>query len=209
LTVLPRTYACADRAIFRLRHRVSAALRFSGVTKAFSFFKIIPQLTGRSGGTCHKRIRRRDYENLYVGNNTGAVEFNPASLAVRRSPCPRRISQRRRSAKGNSCSSIAKELIQPVNVDTPDAHFRQFLLEQFGGATAAALQYWVQSFHVENAGICDMLQDIAIEEFGHLEMVGKLIAQHTSKIDHTSIHDAPIFRVKGGGPHFLDSPGAC
>jgi Mn-containing catalase len=33
----------------------------------------------------------------------------------------------------------------------------------------AALQYWVQSFHVENAGIRDMLQDIAIEEFSHLE----------------------------------------
>jgi Manganese containing catalase len=43
-----------------------------------------------------------------------------------------------------------------------------YLLEQFGGATGeltAALQYWVQSFHVENAGIRDMLQDIAIEEF--------------------------------------------
>jgi Mn-containing catalase len=28
-----------------------------------------------------------------------------------------------------------KELIQPVNVGTPDAAFGQFLLEQFGGAT--------------------------------------------------------------------------
>jgi hypothetical protein len=40
-----------------------------------------------------------------------------------------------------------------------------------GGATGeltAALQYWVQSFHVENAAIRDMLQDIAIEEFSHL-----------------------------------------
>ena len=40
----------------------------------------------------------------------------------------------------------------------------------FGGATGeltAALQYWVQSFHVENAAIRDMLQDIAIEEFSH------------------------------------------
>ena len=46
----------------------------------------------------------------------------------------------------------------------------------------AALQYWVQSFHVENAGIRDMLQDIAIEEFSHLEMVGKLIAQHTRSL---------------------------
>ena len=49
-----------------------------------------------------------------------------------------------------------KELIQPVNVGTPDARFGTYLLEQFGGATGeltAALQYWVQSFHVENAGI--------------------------------------------------------
>jgi Mn-containing catalase len=105
-----------------------------------------------------------------------------------------------------------KELIQPVHVDTPDAQFGVFLLEQFGGATGeltAALQYWVQSFHVESAGIRDMLQDIAIEEFSHLEMVGKLIAQHTSKIDQTGVYDAPLFKIKGGGPHFLDSQGSC
>ena len=105
-----------------------------------------------------------------------------------------------------------KELIQPVNVGTPDSRFGTYLLEQFGGATGeltAALQYWVQSFHVENAGIRDMLQDIAIEEFSHLEMVGKLIAQHTSELDQTSVHDAPLFKLKGGGPHFLDSHGSC
>ena len=69
-----------------------------------------------------------------------------------------------------------KELIQPLNVGTPDARFGTYLLEQFGGATGkltAALQYWVQSFHVENARIRDMLQDIAIDEFSHLEMVGR------------------------------------
>src|SRR3954471_1239578 len=105
-----------------------------------------------------------------------------------------------------------KELIQPVNVGTPNAAFGTFLLEQFGGATGeltAALTYWVQSFHVENAGIRDMLQDIAMEEFSHLEMVGKLIAQHTSKVDQTGVYDAPLFRIKGGGPHFLDSQGAA
>jgi Mn-containing catalase len=105
-----------------------------------------------------------------------------------------------------------KELIQPVSVGKPDARFGTYLLEQFGGATGeltAALQYWVQSFHVENAGIRDMLQDIAIEEFSHLEMVGKLIAQHTSKIDQTPVYDAPLFKLKGGGPHFLDSQGSC
>ena len=105
-----------------------------------------------------------------------------------------------------------KETIDPVNVGTPDPRFGTFLLEQFGGATGeltAALQYWVQSFHVENAGIRDMLQDIAMEEFGHLEMVGKLIAQHTSTIDQTPVYDAPLFRLKGIGPHFLDSQGRC
>ena len=105
-----------------------------------------------------------------------------------------------------------KELIQPVKVGKPDARFGTFLLEQFGGATGeltAALQYWVQSFHVENAGIRDMLQDIAMEEFGHLEMVGKLIAQHTSKVDQAAVYDAPLFKLKGGGPHFLDSQGSC
>jgi Mn-containing catalase len=97
-----------------------------------------------------------------------------------------------------------KELIQPVSVGEPDARFGTFLLEQFGGATGeltTALQYWVQSFDVESAGIRDMLQDIAMEEFSHLEMVGKLIAQHTSKTDQTSVYDAPLFRLKGGGPH--------
>ncbi len=105
-----------------------------------------------------------------------------------------------------------KELIQPVQVGIPDARFGTYLLEQFGGATGeltAALQYWVQSFHVENAAIRDMLQDIAIEEFSHLEMVGKLIAQHTSRIDQTGVYDAPLFKLKGGGPHFLDSQGSC
>jgi Mn-containing catalase len=40
-------------------------------------------------------------------------------------------------------------------------------------------------------------------------MVGKLIAQHTSELDQTSVHDAPLFKIKGGGPHFLDSQGSC
>jgi Mn-containing catalase len=105
-----------------------------------------------------------------------------------------------------------KELIHAAEIDAPDARFGTFLLEQFGGATGeltAAIQYWVQSFHVENGGIRDMLQDIALEEFSHLEMVGKLIAQHTSEMDQTSVYDASLFKIKGGGPHFVDSQGVC
>ncbi|MBW4547478.1 MAG: manganese catalase family protein [Symplocastrum torsivum CPER-KK1] len=106
-----------------------------------------------------------------------------------------------------------KELIaKTVNVDTPNPKFAQLLLEQFGGATGeltAALQYWVQSFHVENAGIKDMLQDIAIEEFSHLEMVGKLIEVHTKGTNETEAFNSTLFAVRGIGPHFLDSQGSA
>ncbi|VXD17216.1 manganese catalase family protein [Planktothrix paucivesiculata] len=101
-------------------------------------------------------------------------------------------------------------LEKSVRIDEPNPRFAQLLLEQFGGATGeltAALQYWVQSFHVENAGIRDMLQDIALEEFGHLEMVGKLIEAHTKNVDQTEAFNSTLFSVRGIGPHFLDSQG--
>lgn len=105
-----------------------------------------------------------------------------------------------------------KETIVPVNVSQPDAQFGQYLLEQFGGATGeltAALQYWVQSFHVTDAAIRDMLQDIAMEEFSHLEMVGRLIVQHTSRIDQAKVYEAPLFQMRGVGPHLVDSQGCA
>ena len=103
-----------------------------------------------------------------------------------------------------------KELMGEVKVGSPDPRFGQYLLEQFGGATGeltAALQYWVQSFHVENAGIRDMLQDIALEEFSHLEMVGALIEQHTRGMKQADAFASPLFRMRGVGPHFVDSQG--
>ena len=103
-----------------------------------------------------------------------------------------------------------KQLMSPVTVDEANPRFAQLLLEQFGGATGeltAALQYWVQSFHCENAEIKDMLQDIAIEEFGHLEMVGKLIESHTKNVDQTDAYKSTLFAVRGVGPHLLDSEG--
>jgi Mn-containing catalase len=103
-----------------------------------------------------------------------------------------------------------KEPIHVVNIDQANPRFAQLLLEQFGGATgelSAALQYWVQSFHVEHPGIRDLLQDIAIEEFGHLEMVGKMIEAHTKNVDQTEAYKSTLFAVRGMGPHFLDSQG--
>lgn len=105
-----------------------------------------------------------------------------------------------------------KALIGEVKVDEPDARFAQLLLEQFGGATGeltAGLQYWVQSFHVDEPSIRDMLQDIAVEEFSHLEMVGRLIEAHTRRTDQTAAFNSTLFAVRGVGPHFLDAQGSA
>lgn len=103
-----------------------------------------------------------------------------------------------------------KELMYNVKVDEPNAAYAQYLLEQFGGATGeltAALTYWTQSFHVEDPSIRDMLQDIALEEFSHLEMVGRMIEQHTRKGDKDAAYRSTLFAVRGIGPHLVDSHG--
>lgn len=103
-----------------------------------------------------------------------------------------------------------KEPIHTVDIGEAHPRFGQFLLDQFGGADgelSAALQYWVQSFHVEDHGIKDMLQDISVEEFSHLEMIGKLIEQHTKNADQTEAYNSTLFGVRGVGPHFIDSQG--
>jgi Mn-containing catalase len=103
-----------------------------------------------------------------------------------------------------------KEPVHPVKVELPNPQFAKLLLEQFGGATGeltAGLQYFVQSFHTDDAGIRDMLQDIATEEFGHLEMVGMLIEQHTARADQAKLEDVGLFAIRGHGPHYLDAQG--
>ncbi len=106
-------------------------------------------------------------------------------------------------------------LISPVNVKDPDPKFAEMMLEQFGGATgelSAALQYYTQSFHMEDPGIRDMLQDIATEEFSHLEVIGMLIEQHT-KHATADVQDkafqSTLFAIRGPGPHLLDSKGSA
>jgi Mn-containing catalase len=65
----------------------------------------------------------------------------------------------------------------------------------------------VQSFYLENQDIKNMLQDIAIEEFGHLEILGKLIEIHTKDTDQTEAYKSTLFAVKGIGFNFVDSQG--
>jgi len=105
-----------------------------------------------------------------------------------------------------------KELMHPVNVTEPDSKFGQFLLEQFGGATGeltAALQYFTQAQHTDDKQLRDMLLDIAVEEFSHLEVVGHLIEAHTKGSQQAEAFQSTLFSIKGKGPHLLDSQGSA
>ena len=55
-----------------------------------------------------------------------------------------------------------------------------------------------------------MLQNIATEEFGHLEMVGLMIEQHTKRAKQGAqerAFNSTLFAVRGWGPHLIDSRG--
>ena len=100
-----------------------------------------------------------------------------------------------------------------VNVQNPDPAFAEKLLEQYGGGTGeltAALTYWTQSFHTEDAGIRDMLQDIGTEELSHLEIIAMLIEQHTKNASanlQDKAYQSTLFAIRGPGPHLVDSKG--
>lgn len=123
-----------------------------------------------------------------------------------------------------------QELIVPVAVDAPNAAYAAAMLEQFGGANGelkACLQYFVQSFGVEDRAIRDLLIDISTEEISHLEVVGTIVSQflapvHRGTVDGTAdprmANEATALRLAnataqkafvlgGGGPLVTDASG--
>jgi len=106
-----------------------------------------------------------------------------------------------------------KKLMYTVNVGTPDPHFGNMLLEQFGGANgelAAAMQYSVQGLNCDDPEIKDVLMDIGTEELSHLEVVGTLARMHLKpmkKARNASEADPLISIAGGGGANLYNSMG--
>ncbi|HEY9002365.1 MAG TPA: manganese catalase family protein [Mucilaginibacter sp.] len=131
-----------------------------------------------------------------------------------------------------------KELQFNARVSKPDPRFARLLLEQFGGGNGelkAAMQYFTQAFSCKQPypDKYDLLMDIGIEEFSHLEIVGATIQMLLSGVggelkasaDESELmqtmdgkstkegfmHEAmfnPQFAVlSGGGPTVTDSNG--
>lgn len=75
-----------------------------------------------------------------------------------------------------------KTLNYPVNIKKKDLKMAKILLTQFGGANselAAALRYFSQKFGMPDEKGKALLNDIATEELGHVEMIATMIKQLT------------------------------
>ena len=97
-----------------------------------------------------------------------------------------------------------KQLMYTVHVDTPDPHFGNMLLEQFGGENgelAAAMQYSVQGINCEDPERKDLLMDIGTEELSHLEIIGVLTRMHLKPMKHkrNAAEADPLIAIAGGG----------
>ena len=73
-----------------------------------------------------------------------------------------------------------KKLPYPINIKHKDIQMAKYLITQFGGANgelAAALRYFSQKFTMPTAEGRALLNDIATEELGHVEMIATMVYQ--------------------------------
>ena len=108
-----------------------------------------------------------------------------------------------------------KKLQYPVRVSKCDPHMAKLLMEQYGGADgelAAALRYLNQRYTIPDK-IIGLLNDIATEEFSHLEMIATMIYKLTKDATmeqleqagldaHYAAHDRALFYNNAAGVPF-------
>lgn len=73
-----------------------------------------------------------------------------------------------------------KKLPYPINIRKKDIKMAKYLLTQFGGANSelgAALRYFSQKFTMPTDEGRALLNDIATEELGHVEMICTMVHQ--------------------------------
>lgn len=73
-----------------------------------------------------------------------------------------------------------KRLLYPIHITKKDPHFAKIVVTQFGGPygeLGAALRYLMQRYTMPDERGRTLLTDIAVEEFGHVEMINTIVAQ--------------------------------
>ncbi len=92
-------------------------------------------------------------------------------------------------------SMYDKKLEFPIKITTTDARLAKIMIEQYGGPDgelAASLRYLSQKFTMVTPEAKATLNDIATEEFAHVEMMGTIVAQLTRGLTKQQIIDSGL-----------------
>ena len=94
-----------------------------------------------------------------------------------------------------------KKLQYPVKIDRPNPRLASVIISQYGGPDGelgASLRYLSQRYSMPFDEQKGLLTDIAVEELGHLEMVGAIVHQLTRNLKDSQIQDSAF------APYFVD-----
>ena len=94
-----------------------------------------------------------------------------------------------------------KRLQYPVNIKNPDARAAKIIISQYGGPDGelgASLRYLSQRFAMPDDRVAGLLTDIGTEELAHLEIIGAMLYQLTSKLSVEEI------KKEGFDTYFVD-----
>lgn len=107
-----------------------------------------------------------------------------------------------------------KQLLKEVKVEKANPAYAALLQEQLGGGDGeikAALQYFAQSFRINDPAIKDIFLDIATEELGHAEMVAatvNLLNGHNLDAMNATIGNVEAHVFTGLSPFYANASGA-
>lgn len=106
-----------------------------------------------------------------------------------------------------------KKLQYPVRIKNPNPALAKFIITQYGGPDGelgASLRYLSQRYTMPHPALKAVLTDIAVEELGHLEMVGTIVHQLTRNMTVEQVkkagfdtyfvdHTAGVYAQAAGG----------
>ena len=89
----------------------------------------------------------------------------------------------------------SKNLQFPVKIEKPNPRLASIVISQYGGPDGelgASLRYLSQRYSMPFDELKGLLTDIAVEELGHLEMVGTIVHQLTRNLKDSQIQGSPL-----------------
>lgn len=89
-----------------------------------------------------------------------------------------------------------KKLQYPINIKKPNPKAASIIISQYGGPDGelgASLRYLSQRYSMPYPELKGLLTDIAVEELGHLEMIGTMVHQLTRNLTEKEIEENPGF----------------